>query len=125
MLSQYLYYLNMEKKQRQIQIGYLQTYDSNVIKLLDKGFANARQNLVMKNHIQDTEIVSIKKDAIFTTKVLEHVNFGNIHFSVKNKYDLFCHLNKLEIYFIRRLRRPETYRAVSLQNYPKRRCLFG
>ena len=33
--------------------------------------------------------------------------------------------NKLEIYFIRRLRRPETYRAVSLQNYPKRRCLFG
>ena len=97
--SRYQYYLNMEKKQRQIQIGYLQTYDSNVIKILDKGFANARQNLVMKNHIQDTEIVSIKKDAIFTTKVLEHVNFGNIHFSVKNKYDLFCHLNKLEIYF--------------------------
>lgn len=88
----------MSKRERTIQIGKLQRKTQGLSKMMNKGFVECRRWFFNANDIQDDDILSIKKDAVFTMKKCENVDTGLIHFAEKNEYDKFLHLDKKEIY---------------------------
>jgi hypothetical protein len=55
--------------------------------------------IIEANEIEDSEIISIKKDSIFVNRPLDITDFGNVHFINKGYYKLFILLGNLEIYY--------------------------
>lgn len=94
--------LNKYKKQtRTIELGKIQIKNTKYKTLLKEAFVAARQTFFEKNKLEDNDIISVKKDAIFTTKECEYNMFGdNILFRVKNTYSSYIQLKKnLELYY--------------------------
>lgn len=91
-----------DKKELQIEIGNIQLRNSSYKNKLMKGFTDARKYFFDGNNINDDDIISIKKDAIFTTKKCDNTKFGYIDFRLKNTYSSFIILNKLELYYDKR-----------------------
>lgn len=84
--SRFDYYASLPKQDREVSIGLLQRDNPDVAEVLKNGFTNARKNLITSNFIGEFEIINIRKDAIFTTRKLSNLDFGNIHFKEKNIY---------------------------------------
>ena len=88
--------------ERHITIGKLQRDDKEFSKrLLDK-FAEVRAIFISANNITDNDIISVKKDAIFTIGTCNRLKFGNVEFSEKNRYTSYIRfpdINNLEIYY--------------------------
>lgn len=98
--EQYWYLYNMPKEQRAITVGCMQRDNQKLNKALQEGFKEARRMFCEANDIQDYEILSIKKDAIFLIKkIASHTKFGNIEFLEKNLYTSFYRLGDLELYY--------------------------
>lgn len=91
----------MTKDQRRRAIGILQIDDKKFANELKKGFETCRKNFFEANSIEDKDVISIKKDAIFIKdKVCPTTDFGNhISFKIKNKYSCFLNLNDIEFYY--------------------------
>ena len=87
------------KKQRQIQIGLYQKENKELKKTLNEKFVEVRKWFFENNDIQDDDILSIKKDAIITTKRCLETEFDNIRFVEKNIYTSYYYLNNLELYY--------------------------
>ena len=90
----------LDKKSRQIELGLLIKNDKEFGKRLNDGFAEARKRFFELNNLQDENVISIKKDAIFTTvrcfntKVGEYLNFVE-----KNTYTSYYNINNIEFYY--------------------------
>lgn len=89
----------MKKKDRVVTIGKLQRKNKKFKDQLKSSFIDIRRRFFEENLITDDDIVSIKKDAIFSTKICGCVDFGYCHFSVKNEYSSYMYLNKFEFYY--------------------------
>lgn len=90
----------MSKRERVIYVGKLQRDDKNFAKKLSKAFKDMRKQFFIANKIVDSDILSIKKDAIFIVgKRCHNTNFGNVTFVEKNVYSSFHRLNNLEFYY--------------------------
>lgn len=85
--------------ERKINVGLLEKANPDLKQALESGFAEARRLLVMNNDIQDNEIISIKKDALFVTRYLSNTEFGPIHFLHKNLYSMMARIDKIEFYY--------------------------
>ena len=95
----YDYLYNAERMKRQIYIGNLQK-DSKIAQALKEGFIEYRHKLFMSNNIQDYEVLSIKKDAIYViSRRLQNTNFGLVNFIEKNWYSGFYKIKNLELYY--------------------------
>ena len=94
-------FLVMDKQERQIKIGLMQRKNPKLKQVLETGFEEARKLLIESNSIELDEIISIKKDALFITRPLQHTSFSPIEFVLKNRYDLFLKTEcpKLEFFF--------------------------
>lgn len=93
---------SMEKMHRHITIGKMQGADKEFSKALMNKFAEIRKIFVAANNLSDSNIVSVKKDAIFTIGNCSHVKFGKIEFAQKNKYTSyvrFVNNRDIEIYY--------------------------
>lgn len=89
----------LEKHSRHVQIGLLERDDEVLKKNLKRGFIACRKKLFLENDLQDEDILSIKKDAIFVRGIkLQNTIFDNIKFMEKNTYNSYLYLNKLEFY---------------------------
>lgn len=99
-INRYNYLASLPKIERQIQIGMMQK-DKDILEALNKGFEQARLNLINANLIQDDEIISIKKDAIFVTRPLEYTKFGYVKFNPKNRYQMMINMRQfhIELYY--------------------------
>lgn len=97
--SKFEYYANLPKLDREISIGLLQRDNPDLIVTLKNGFTKARKALVISNSISEYEIINIRKDAIFTTRRLKHIDFGNIHFKEKNVYSSYYKIMNLTFLF--------------------------
>lgn len=91
----------MNKKDRQIQLGWYQKWDKTLSKRMNEGFKECRRLFFEANHLKDEDTLSIKKDAIFTLKECEYRVFGNIEFRPKNNYTSYYLLNDKEFYYNR------------------------
>jgi hypothetical protein len=96
--TEYNMYAQMSKNQRQIAIGRLQKIPK-YNKAIADGFEEARKALIDVNSINEEDIVSIKKDAMYVMKRLSVTNFGHIHFTLRGTYSIFISCMGLELYF--------------------------
>lgn len=88
------------KSQRQIEIGWISKYDKEFAVQLQKSFALARKMFFEANELNDDDILSIKKDAIFViTKKLAKTKFENINFTEKNVYSSYHRFGNIEMYY--------------------------
>ena len=96
--NQYNTLYNSDKKSREISVGMMQK-NVSVARALSQGFCEFRRRLFESNGIQDNEIVSIKKDAVFVTRPLINTVFGRVEFKEKNIFNMMIKLDRLEIYY--------------------------
>lgn len=92
---------NLDKPRQVVRIGLLQKNNKELLDNLKESFKKARKLFFDANGLTDSDIISIKKDAIFTTKRCE-INkvTENIDFREKNMYTSFILLNsKIELYY--------------------------
>lgn len=87
---------------RHITIGKLQRGDKEFSDRLTNAFIEMRTIFVNTNKLDDTNIISVKKDAVFTTKLCDQLEFGHISFANKNRYSSYIRFSKIgdiEIYY--------------------------
>lgn len=92
----------MEKGVQTIEIGKLMGKDKSFSSALQEHFALVRKFFIDSNYIEDCDLVSVKKDALFCTKECSKLKFGKVEFRVKNKYSSYIRFplnNNLEIYY--------------------------
>lgn len=90
----------MPKKQREISVGLIKRNDKSYNEKEKEAFASARKMFCEKNKLYDHEILSIKRDAIFTTRYVKHEQVtDNILFRMKNVYSSYIFLNPIEVYY--------------------------
>lgn len=92
----------MEKMHRHITIGKLQGKDKDFSKRLMDKFTEVRSVFISVNDLSDNNIISVKKDAIFTIGECGKIKFGKIEFVPKNKYSSyirFVNNMNIEIYY--------------------------
>ena len=92
-------FLNMEKEERNVQIGLKERDDKPFAKALSDAFKDIRRMFFESNGLNKNDIVSIKKDAIFVTRECVFTVFDNVEFRVKNEYTSYIRLKKLEFYY--------------------------
>lgn len=83
-------------------IGMLQRDDKEFSKRLSDKFAEVRMIFIASNKIGDNDIISVKKDAIYTIGSCDKLKFGTVTFIPKNSYTSyvrFSNANNLEIYY--------------------------
>jgi len=92
---------NFTKQERTIEIGKLQRDNKKLADNMMNAFRKARLEFCELNEIENEDILSIKKDAMFIIKKqCKNLKIGdNIEFSMKNRYSSYCYLNKLEFYY--------------------------
>lgn len=90
--------LKLPKSKRVKRIGVMQK-DKDFAKALTEAFANIRKEFFGTNKLELNDIISVKKDAIFTRRSCEYTQFGNVEFIVKNQYTSFLQLPRLELYY--------------------------
>ena len=89
-----------EKKTATINIGKLHHKHKGLASKMNEGFMKARLLFGELNELQDSDIISIKKDAIFTRKYCDIQQItDNILFREKNAYDAFVRIGKIEFYW--------------------------
>ena len=92
----------MDKMERHIQVGKLQGSDKEFSKRFMNKFAEVRNLFITMNDLTDNDIISVKRDAIFTTKECKRTNFGKVKFRIKNQYSSYLRFpenRNLEIYY--------------------------
>lgn len=93
-------YEAMPKKEADKAIGKLQIKNTELKDGLKQGFRKYRLLFGELNDITDDDIVSVKKDAIFTKKYCEHTHVGEyITFVEKHEYQARLYLNGCEFYW--------------------------
>ena len=93
-------YYNIPKGLRERTIGTLQRDYPKINQGLKDGFVEARKMLFESNNLNESNVVAVKKDAVFTLdKYLEYNQFKNLVFLNKNTYSSFIQVYKLELYF--------------------------
>lgn len=86
------------KKLRQIQIGLMCRNDKELKRALNDAFIDIRKQFFEANDIQDNEVLSIKKDAIFLLRPCYNTQFDNVEFIKRNVYTSYIYIDRKEIY---------------------------
>lgn len=92
----------LEKGERNRAIGKLQIGNKELSKALSDKFAEMRTLFVSANKLTDDDIISVKKDAIFTIGPCQQIKFGKVEFSAKNRYSSYLRLTEnmnIELYY--------------------------
>ena len=90
--------LKLDKTRRVVKIGNMQK-DKEFREKLKDAFSNIRKEFYEANDLDITDIIAVKKDAIFTTTQCEATKFGNVEFQPKHMYSSFIQIRNLEFYY--------------------------
>ena len=90
----------LPKKEREITVGLIKRDTPGYSEKEKLGFIAARKLFFMQNEILDEEVISIKRDAIFVMRYVDHEQVTeNINFRMKNEYTSYINFGRnLEIY---------------------------
>lgn len=89
---------SLPNKRRHITIGLYQQNNKDFAKELSDKFVEMRRLFFEANELEDDDILSIKKDAIITTKRCYNTIFDNVEFVEKHMYTSYYYLSKFELY---------------------------
>lgn len=96
----YEYLWNAERMVRQCYVGNM-CKNPEIERIRQSGTIEAKRKFFMANKIQDSEVLSIKNDAVFIiSRVPPICDFGMIHFIKKHQYTGFYKVLNLELYFL-------------------------
>ena len=101
--SQYQYFLKCPRMERQITIGKMEKNNPKIIKIKQQGIEESRKLFFDANDISDTDVLSIRNDAIFLiNKTAKITKFENIEFLNNNTFSSFYSLDHkdLEAYYM-------------------------
>lgn len=88
------------KIDREVYIGKMIKKNKKLSAVLDNGFLQARKDLFEANDINDSDVLSIKKDAVYLIeKPLTITRFNSIYFRLTDEYTSFYRLKNLELYY--------------------------
>lgn len=90
---------SLGKKNRQIFIGTQQRKNKDLSRQLNEAFVEARRWFFEKNALEQDDILSIKKDAIFVRRKCTVLETGFVKFAEKNVYSSFIRIGKIELYY--------------------------
>ena len=93
------YLSSLSRENKHIKIGLYQRKYKEYREGLKEGFKKVRKMFFEENNLNEEDIISIKKDAIFINKKISVRKFGNIEFVKKNVYTSYYYINGLELYF--------------------------
>ena len=72
------------KEERNRAIGMIERKNKDLVEKKKLAFQTAREMFFVKNRLEESDVLSIKKDAIFTTREVTETDFGKyIHFRKK------------------------------------------
>lgn len=93
--------LSMDKLKRNVLIGKMLRKNPKMMEDLEKGFAEARRIFFEVNNIDDYDVVSVKRDAIFVTgnKKINHNISKYIKIRPKNRYTSYINIMGYENYY--------------------------
>ncbi len=91
----------MEKEERNIFIGKLNYTNKDIHSKISNYIKKEMEMFINNNSIKETDIISIKKDAIFVKRHCEETDQGKVIFIEKNKYSSYIYLkdSKIELYY--------------------------
>lgn len=92
----------LEKSERTIAIGKLQRSGVLSSSTLSDKFAEMRGMFISENSLSDNDIITVKKDAIFTIGKCKKRKFGGIEFVEKNHYSSYIRFtdnSNIEIFY--------------------------
>lgn len=91
---------SLPKSKRNVAVGLIQRDDKRASEIISKGLEKYRKLFMDENDITDSDILSIKKDAIFViNKRVRNRTFDNIIFRKKRSYTSYYKLGKIEFYY--------------------------
>lgn len=93
--------MKLEKHKRNVIVGKFLKDNSDISKALMEGFTEARKIFFEMNNIEDYEVLSIKKDAIFLinkTPSVTQINEDYL-FRKKNEYNSYLNIRNKEFYY--------------------------
>ena len=86
--------LSYPKEERHIRLGYEQRENHVFKDALKNAFIEARKSFITENELDENDIISIKKDALFVTRKCSHQSFGDyVLFREKNHYTSYIRLS--------------------------------
>lgn len=88
-----------DKHKLVVALGNLQKTDKEYSNKLKDGFSRIRKKFIVSNDLMTNQILSIKKDAIFTTEECKSLQFDCCEFRPKNVYKAFMKIGDCEIYY--------------------------
>lgn len=89
----------LDKKEKQVKIGLIQKSNKEFTDKLSDGFKEIRKLFIESNALNEDNILSIKKDALFVIdNKCKYTKFNNIEFILKNTYTSYIILDKIEFY---------------------------
>lgn len=90
----------MPKLDREKSVGLMIRKDRHIYDIIKSGIEQAKRELFEANGIEDSDVLSIKNDAVFVLgRKLKHIQFGIVEFVLKNEFNVYHHINKLEFYY--------------------------
>ncbi|MCK9198842.1 MAG: hypothetical protein M0P49_04495 [Bacilli bacterium] len=101
--DQYNHLLSLDSESRYISVGLLQKDNPDISTCLKEGIKEMRYLFLTSNNLTESDILSIKNDAIFVlSKIPMITKFGIVEFVNKNIYTSFYKLGggKIEIYYL-------------------------
>lgn len=99
--SKIAYLKKFGKDERKIKIGDMQRENEQLRNGMKDAFAQARKDFMEFNKLEPNDIITVKKDAIITSKICKHTEIGKyINFRPKHSYTSYIQLGKrLEVYY--------------------------
>lgn len=90
------------KQEQKVIIGKMERTNKELVQRKKEAFASAREEFYHINGLEETDIIGVRKDAIFTTKECRNQRIGKyINFRPKNVYSSFLRIGtrKIELYY--------------------------
>lgn len=87
---------------RHVAVGIMQRDDPEFSNRLGDAFTKIREWFIKANNLSDGDILSVKKDAIYTIGKCKHCSLGQVLFREKHQYSSYIRLpdiRNLELYF--------------------------
>ena len=98
--EQYDHLISLPRERRQIETGLLSKYNPGFEDAKKQVIAETRQKFIETNGIDDSDILSIKNDAIFVIdKACTALDFDKMHLTCKNIYSSYYRYNRVELFY--------------------------
>jgi hypothetical protein len=90
----------LPKEHRVVEVGMLERKYPELKKELKEGFMEARKEFITSNNLQESEIIEIRKDAIFTTKKVKITRFHTIEWIPKMEASMYMRFpNSVSLFY--------------------------